>query len=40
MARPMMAMKAMSSAGDEALPVEAGKDTVTINVNGTVQLLK
>jgi predicted secreted protein len=38
---PVMRAKAMSSmASDEALPVEAGKATVTVTVNGTVQLLK
>jgi predicted secreted protein len=41
--RPVM-MKAMrmsaSSAADEALPTEAGKATVTVNVNGTIQLIK
>jgi predicted secreted protein len=40
--RPMM-MKAtrMSVAGaDEALPTEAGKATVTVNVSGSVQLVK
>jgi predicted secreted protein len=38
---PMMRAKAMSSmASDEALPVEAGKATVTVTVNGSVQLLK
>jgi len=37
---PMMRAKAMSAAADEALPVEAGKATVAVNVNGTVQLNK
>ena len=39
--RPMM-MKAMrmSVAGDEALPTEAGKATVTVNVSGSVQLTR
>ena len=39
-AAPMMRMKAMSAASDEALPVEPGKGTVTVNVNGTVQMTK
>lgn len=30
--------KAMSVASDESLPVEAGKGTVTVSVNGTVQM--
>lgn len=38
---PVMRAKAMSAmASDEALPVEAGKATVTVSVNGSVQLLK
>lgn len=38
---PMMRAKAMSAmASDEALPVEAGKTTVTVTVQGSVQLLK
>ena len=38
---PMMRAKAMSMASaDESLPVEAGKATITVNVNGTVQLGK
>ena len=36
----MMQSKAMSAASDEALPVEPGKGTVTVNVNGTVQMAK
>lgn len=36
----MMRMKASSAMADEALPTEAGKATVTVNVNGTVQLTK
>jgi predicted secreted protein len=42
MARPMMEMrmKSMSAPSDDALPVEPGKGTVTVNVSGTVQLLK
>ena len=40
--RPMMQMqaKAMSAPSDEALPVEPGKGTVTVNVSGTVQMAK
>lgn len=40
--RPMMMMKAMRAtvAADEALPTEAGKAVVTVNVSGTVQLTK
>jgi len=40
--RPMMmkAARASFSAADEALPTEAGKATVTVTVNGTVQLIK
>jgi predicted secreted protein len=37
-AAPMLRAKAMSAAADESLPVEAGKGTVTVNVNGTVQM--
>jgi predicted secreted protein len=37
---PMMQAKAMSVASDEALPVEPGKGTVVVNVNGTVQMAK
>ncbi|CAN5896797.1 hypothetical protein BH11PSE8_BH11PSE8_12490 [soil metagenome] len=37
----MMRAKAMSApSADEALPVEAGKGTVTVTVNGTVQMSK
>jgi predicted secreted protein len=37
--RPMpMMMKAAVSSADESLPVEAGKGTVTVNVNGSVQM--
>ena len=32
--------KAMSASSDEALPVEAGKALVTVNVSGSVQLTK
>jgi predicted secreted protein len=39
-AAPMMRAKAMSASADESLPVEAGKATVTVSVNGTVQLTK
>ncbi len=35
---PVMRAKAMSAQADESLPVEAGKGTVTVNVNGTVQM--
>jgi predicted secreted protein len=39
--RPMMMAKSMAAgASDEALAVEPGKGTITVNVNGTVQLLK
>lgn len=39
--RPMMAMRMMKAeAADAALPTEAGKATVTVNVNGSVQLIK
>lgn len=37
-AAPVLRAKAMAAASDESLPVEAGKGTVTVNVNGTVQL--
>lgn len=37
---PQMRAMAMAKASDEALPVEAGKATVTVSVNGSVQLLK
>jgi predicted secreted protein len=38
---PMLRAKvAMSTAAEEALPVEAGKGSVTISVSGTVQLTK
>jgi predicted secreted protein len=42
MARPMMAMqmKALAAPNDEALATEPGKTTVTVNVSGTVQLVK
>ncbi|MCW5663619.1 MAG: SIMPL domain-containing protein [Piscinibacter sp.] len=35
---PTLRAKAMSAPSDESLPVEAGKGTVTVNVNGTVQM--
>jgi predicted secreted protein len=37
-AAPMLRAKAMSAPSDESLPIEAGKGTVTVSVNGTVQL--
>ena len=37
---PMMRMNAKSADASESLPVELGKGTVTVNVNGTVQLTK
>ena len=37
---PMVRAKAMSMAADEALPVEAGKAQVSVNVSGSVQLTK
>ena len=41
MQRPvLMQAKSMSAPADEMLPVEPGKGTVTVNVNGTVQLTK
>lgn len=39
-AAPMMRQGSMAVASAEALPVELGKGTVTVNVNGTVQLAK
>jgi predicted secreted protein len=35
---PMVRAKAMSASADESLPIEAGKGTVTVSVNGTVQM--
>jgi predicted secreted protein len=35
-----MRAKSMSAASDESLPVEPGKGTVSVNVSGTVQLVK
>jgi predicted secreted protein len=37
-AQPMLRAQAMRVGGDEALPVEAGKATVTATVNGSVQM--
>lgn len=37
---PMRAKAMAASAADESLPVEAGKGTVTVSVNGTVQMTK
>jgi predicted secreted protein len=37
-AAPMMRAKTMSASADESLPIEAGKGTVTVTVNGNVQL--
>ena len=38
---PVMAMRASAATmADEALPVEAGKTSVTVNVNGSVQLTR
>ena len=39
-AAPMMRTKAMAGDAAEALPVELGKGTVTVTVNGTVQLTR
>lgn len=36
--QPVMRMKALAASNDEALPVEAGKGLVTVNVNGSVQM--
>ena len=33
-----MQMKAMAASSEEALPVEPGKGTVSVNVSGTVQM--
>lgn len=39
--RPMLLQaKAMSAPSDDALPLEPGKGTVTVSVNGTVQMTK
>ena len=42
MGSPMQVMRnrAMSASAEEALPVEAGKALVTVNVNGSVQWSK
>jgi predicted secreted protein len=41
MPRPLqMQARAMSAPTDDALPVEPGKGTVTVNVNGSVQMVK
>jgi predicted secreted protein len=41
MPRPMMMeSRAKMASSDDALPVEAGKGSVTVNVNGTVQMTK
>ena len=37
---PIYRAKAMSASSEEALPVEAGKALVTVNVSGSVQLTK
>lgn len=37
---PMLRAKAMSASADEALPVEAGKATIVVTVNGSVQLTR
>jgi len=36
----LMQARAVSASADEALPVEPGKGTVTVNVNGSVQMMK
>ncbi len=36
----LMQAKSVSAASEDALPVEPGKGTVTVNVNGTVQMTK
>jgi predicted secreted protein len=40
MAAPMMRMKAAGAMADEALPVEAGKATVSVTVNGVIVMTK
>ena len=40
MAAPMVQAKMMSASGDEALAVEPGKGSITVTVNGTVQMTK
>jgi len=38
---PVLSMRAAAAPmADEALPVEAGKTSVTVNVNGSVQLTR
>jgi predicted secreted protein len=37
---PMPRVRAMAAAGDEALPIEPGKGTVTVTVNASVQMTK
>lgn len=37
---PLARMKVMSAASDESLPTEPGKGSVTVTVNGTVQMNK
>ena len=37
---PMLRAKAMSASADEALPVEAGKATIVVTANGSVQLTR
>ena len=37
---PMLRAKAMSASSDEALPVEAGKATIRVDVSGSVQLTR
>lgn len=40
MAAPMARFKTMSAGADEALPVESGKATVTVNVSGNVVMTR
>lgn len=40
MRAPLVAMRAASAMAEEALPVEAGKTSVTASVNGSVQLTR
>ena len=37
-AAPMMRAKTLSASADESLPMEAGRGTVTVTVNGSVQM--
>ena len=39
-AAPMLRMKTASASADESLPVELGKGSVTVNVNGSVVMTK